>query len=91
MAVGSSRGSEWEAVRKRVLERDGYVCVVCQAPATHVDHIIPKARGGTDEMSNLQAMCATHNLKKGTKVVVRGVYWDENILKGGLPSRNTKN
>ena len=32
-------------------------------PAIHVDHRIPKARGGTDGLSNLQLTAA--NLKKG--------------------------
>lgn len=30
-----------------------------------VDHIIPRALGGTDELSNLQLLCRAHNLKKG--------------------------
>lgn len=40
------------------------VCVVCDAPATDVDHILPKRRGGTDQESNLQSLCSTcHNRK----------------------------
>jgi 5-methylcytosine-specific restriction endonuclease McrA len=27
--------------------------------ATHVDHKIPKAQGGTDDENNLQAICVT--------------------------------
>ena len=43
--------------------RDHYLCQVCMSedrltPATEVDHIIPKARGGTDNPDNLQAICA---------------------------------
>lgn len=86
MSSQSSRGRAWEATRKRILARDGFVCVVCGSPATHVDHIVPKAAGGTDEESNLQAMCAEHNLKKGSKQVVRGTYWDSTIFPNGLPS-----
>ena len=85
MSIHSSRGREWETKRKTVLERDGYSCVVCGAPATQVDHIVPKVKGGTDELSNLQAMCATHNLKKGDRTIERGTYWDTEFFPDGLP------
>jgi ATP adenylyltransferase len=32
--------------------------------ALQVDHIIPKARGGADELSNYQALCSTCNANK---------------------------
>lgn len=85
MSVHSSRGAEWERRRQAVLERDGYACVVCRATATHVDHITPRSRGGTDDMDNLQAMCQTHNLKKGDRMTERGLYWDEEAFPNGLP------
>jgi hypothetical protein len=31
-------------------------------------------------------MCQTHNLKKGTKQVVRGTYWNEAVFPNGLPT-----
>ncbi|HRH02375.1 MAG TPA: HNH endonuclease [Bacteroidia bacterium] len=34
--------------------------------AWHVEHSIPKAKGGTDHMNNLFAACITCNLEKGT-------------------------
>lgn len=54
-------GGRWEVLRKRVLERDHYLCMPCLKEgkvheANQVDHIIPKADGGTDAMSNLQAI-----------------------------------
>lgn len=55
-------GAQWEKLRLIVLARDDFMCRVCMArgrptPATQVDHIVPKARGGSDDMGNLQAIC----------------------------------
>jgi 5-methylcytosine-specific restriction protein A len=66
-------GSEWEQIRKRILSRDKGLCQPClQAgrprPARAVDHIIPKAAGGTDADDNLQAICnACHQAKTATE------------------------
>ena len=60
-------------VRFAVLDRDGFKCRSCgQGPpehVLHVDHIIPRAKGGTDELSNLQTLCADCNLGKGVRVM----------------------
>ncbi len=63
-------GSAWDKIRIRVLERDFYSCVPCKRrdasirPASEVDHIIPRSRGGTDEMTNLQAICTDCHQEK---------------------------
>lgn len=53
-----SRGLGWSYQKKRaaILQRDGYVCWLCGQPgADTVDHVIPRARGGTDDDDNLRA------------------------------------
>ena len=55
-------GTAWDKLRLRILARDSHLCQVCLAkgrptPATHVDHILAKAKGGTDSESNLRAIC----------------------------------
>ncbi|MET5012162.1 HNH endonuclease signature motif containing protein, partial [Burkholderia pseudomallei] len=51
------------------LERDGGLCQPCAradrvTPAVAVDHIAPKAEGGTDDDDNLQSICkACHDVK----------------------------
>jgi len=50
--------------------RDGFTCQKCQAPAwgrgAVVDHIVPKSKGGTDEMGNLRTLCwSCHSKREG--------------------------
>jgi 5-methylcytosine-specific restriction protein A len=54
-------GAAWERLRLRILTRDGYMCQcdLCQGlglPASHVDHIVRKTDGGTDDPSNLRSL-----------------------------------
>ena len=56
-------GHQWHLIRAKVL-RPGSRCHYCGAPATTVDHVIPKAKGGTDAMSNLVPACARCNSSK---------------------------
>lgn len=44
------------------MRRDVWLCQPCKSkgritPATECDHITPKAKGGTDDLDNLQAIC----------------------------------
>ena len=50
----------WAAVRRAVLDRDGWRCANCGRPGRlEVDHIKPLAAGGDMyAMENLQALCA---------------------------------
>lgn len=55
-------GSKWDVIRVRVLARDKHLCQSClkqgrAKAASTVDHIIPKAHGGTDDDRNLQSLC----------------------------------
>lgn len=43
--------------------------------AFHVDHMIPKAQGGTDEKENLQLLCAGCNSSKGDKTMAEWHAW----------------
>ena len=58
----------WKAARREVLLRDGYQCQACGAvvhgKAAHVDHIVPKSKGGSDLASNLQVLCRECHSKK---------------------------
>ena len=39
-------------------------CRICRKPSEHIDHIIPVAKGGTNERSNLQMLCSVCHGKK---------------------------
>jgi 5-methylcytosine-specific restriction endonuclease McrA len=39
-----------------------------------VDHRIPKSKGGSDDLSNLQTMCHSCNHKKGSKIEDTSTY-----------------
>ena len=60
--------------RFRILERDGYTCQVCGLAAgdpdpdrpgrtvrLHVDHVVPRHEGGTNDDDNLRALCNVCN------------------------------
>jgi len=56
-------GAAWVRLRAVILDRDLHLCQPCKrnrrvTPATQVDHVKPKAKGGTDDPDNLQAICA---------------------------------
>jgi 5-methylcytosine-specific restriction protein A len=48
--------------RDQIMQRDFGICQACKRigrihPASEIDHITPLHLGGTDEQSNLQALC----------------------------------
>jgi 5-methylcytosine-specific restriction endonuclease McrA len=50
---------EYEIIRKRVLERDGWRCQECGSTQNlHVHHMKPRSQLGGDTMDNLITLCA---------------------------------
>lgn len=60
--------------RFELLKRDGFRCHYCgrRAPDVelHVDHIIPRSKGGSNSPDNLIAACAECNLGKSNQELV---------------------
>jgi 5-methylcytosine-specific restriction protein A len=76
--AGAGRGStrRWRERRRWVL-KDSPLCLACQAEgrvalATEIDHVVPVARGGTDDYPNLQPLCSAHHRAKTQREQRRG-------------------
>lgn len=81
-------GWAWTKLRNVVMQRDHGLCQPCKrrgdvALAQAVDHITPKSQGGTDDLSNLQAICdgpgSCHQAK--TQAESQGREWDGQQLR----------
>lgn len=54
--------------KKELLLKYKHECVICgSTKRLEVDHIIPVSKGGSNDVSNLQILCKTCNLKKSNK------------------------
>ncbi len=71
------RPSSWPSwVPKAVGARDRGSCAACGTNISleldadgHIDHIVPLARGGTNDLSNLQLLCSACNLAKSAHII----------------------
>lgn len=69
-----NRGRISRSVRREVVQRAGGLCEYClcredYSPVMHsVEHIIPKSRGGTDNLNNLALACQECNNHKFDKM-----------------------
>ena len=65
---GLDSGHVSGSTRYNVLKRAKHRCELCggheDQVALHVDHIIPRSKGGPDDISNFQALCMTCNTNK---------------------------
>lgn len=60
------------ALRWQVFQRDQWKCVACgrnshNGAILHVDHIIPRSRGGLDTLENFQTLCDICNIGKSNR------------------------
>ena len=77
--------------RLAVFERDHWLCSYCGATVTletgHVDHVVPRSRGGSDDLANLAG-----NTADGPAVIAMDGGFDDlnaagNAFNGGLVTK----
>jgi 5-methylcytosine-specific restriction enzyme A len=65
MPEKSPRISFPKEVREYVFQRDNHQCQSCgRSTKLAIDHIIPLAKGGSNDISNLQTLCTSCNSQK---------------------------
>lgn len=84
--IEPGRPSGWGAKRVKLLKEHPY-CTLCGArPGKNseveldIDHIEPVSKGGSDEESNLQVLCAQCNRAKGNHLIISSVEVHANHL-----------
>jgi 5-methylcytosine-specific restriction enzyme A len=64
---GDFTGAEWRALK----QTQGFACLACgrKEPEIRlsVDHVVPVSKGGSNDISNIQAICLPCNLRKHAK------------------------
>jgi len=58
-----------QAQKEEILKKDNYRCVICgkgkmEGVELHIDHILPKDKGGKATIENGQTLCSQHNFLK---------------------------
>lgn len=61
----------WPATRKRIYARDGWACVHCGSMPVQLtlDHIRPRALGGSNRPTNLVTSCLSCNSSRGVTML----------------------
>ena len=85
-------GTVRRAVRRQVFERDGARCTYVSADGARcpararleLDHVVPRARGGNEEATNLRVRCRAHN-----QLYAEEVFGKEHV-KGRIDFRRRK-
>jgi 5-methylcytosine-specific restriction endonuclease McrA len=72
--IVTSELSEW------LKENRDNPCQYCSDPSTHIDHIKPLSRGGQHRWINIELICSTCNMAKGTKSKDEYKRWIERVV-----------
>lgn len=63
-------GRRIEGLQAAVFAEHGRVCHLCGRPgSTTIDHLVPRARGGTDDLDNLRPAHQSCNSSRGAMIL----------------------
>ena len=71
-APGSHTRKEWLEVKAEYDNDCAMADSTCKGSITK-DHIVPLAMGGSNDASNLQPLCRSHNSRKSTRVYIEAL------------------
>lgn len=71
--------------RTAIMVRWDYRCAYCNAPATHMDHVVPLSKGGSDVEHNCLPACQRCNLTKGALTLADWALADPSIKEIDVP------
>ena len=83
MSQEQSREQFKTKLMARFKNRCWYCGISFRGQQVHIDHIIPKSRGGSDKESNLAAVCSFCNYAKATHLLDVYMGWLEWVRSGG--------
>lgn len=67
----SCRNGSWRSRRKKQLRKLYKTCCWCARPLewlhTTIEHVVPRSRGGTDDIENLRLACKRCNRARGNE------------------------
>lgn len=84
-------GWAWAKLRDWILKRDNFRCyapypTICVGVAVTADHLVPVAEGGSDDPSNLKAICEPCHERKTKAEAKRGIARHQGIASRTRPS-----
>ena len=58
--------------RNMIYKRDGYSCQYCGSTRDlTIDHVIPRSKGGGNELKNLKPICSSCNMSMGNRYTIK--------------------
>ena len=85
----NSKRAQRDKILRILALSHGYICWYCgldiKFKHKHIDHIVPRSRGGYDELENFALACQYCNLAKKDRSLEEFIEWLNAIKRNKLP------